>query len=91
MCAKDLRSLSQAFHFAALLPAPDVVMSTGRLCHITPRLSGTEPSFLRLIVLTRAPIGPVMGFAGMRDARAMWFSSGTLSLTPIKTPAGPRM
>ena len=76
MCAKDLRSLSQSFHLAAFLPAPAVVMSTGRLCHITPRLSGTEPSFLRLMVLTRAPNGPVICFAGMRDVRAMWFSSG---------------
>lgn len=55
MWAYDFRSLSHSFHLAAFRPRPRLNVSTGRLCHITPRGSGTTPNIFLLNLFSTAP------------------------------------
>lgn len=48
MWANDFWLGSRWFHFWTLRPNPMELVSTARLCHITPRASGTSPSIFRL-------------------------------------------
>src|SRR5687767_8034878 len=66
MWANDRRLASSWSHLWTLRPKPIVVPSTRRLCHITPRASGTWPSSFRLNRLMRYPYGPVLSAGGIR-------------------------
>src|SRR3954471_14757934 len=66
MCANDFSVWSHWSHFCSLRPKPIDAFMTGTLCHITPSDSGTRPNILLLNVLTSAPYGPVISFAGIR-------------------------
>jgi hypothetical protein len=50
----------------AFRPRPRLAFSTGLLCHITPRDSGTSPNILLLNLLSTAPYGPVISAGGTR-------------------------
>src|SRR5947208_4945838 len=71
MWANDFRLGSSWFHFWTLRPNPMELVSTARLCHITPSASGTSPSIFRLNRFKRYPYGPVISALGIRVVLAM--------------------
>src|SRR5438445_11244402 len=71
MWANDFRLGSSWFHFWTLRPNPMELVSTARLCHITPRASGTSPSIFRLNRFKRTPYGPVISALEIRVVLAM--------------------
>jgi hypothetical protein len=63
--------------------------STARLCHITPRASGTSPSIFRLKRFKTYLYGPVISAWGIRVVLDM--RRPRVDVIGIKTPPGLRL
>ena len=84
MWAKDFRLGSTWFHFWALPPNANMLLSTGRLCHITSAGSGTSPIILRLNRFTMNPNIPLISALGIRVVLDMF--APRVDWIDMKTP-----
>ena len=66
-----------------------MLVSTGRLCHITSAGSGTSPSSLRLNRFSIHPYKPVISALGIRVVLDM--RSPPVDVIDMKTPPAPSM
>jgi hypothetical protein len=65
------------------------LISTGRLCHMTPAGSGTSPIIFRAMRLKRYPNGPLISAFGTRVSAMVILLSTVDVLVDMKTPVAP--